>query len=124
MYSQDLTLVLSLKKFPQMVETVLAKGYQRITSAAVVDVVVVVAEPLSHAQLFVTPWTAARQTSLSFTISQSMLKLKSIESVMPSHHLILCHPLLPPSIFLSIRVFSNESVLRIRWPEDCIRKVI
>ena len=59
MYSQDLTLVLILKKFPQMVETVLAKGYQRITSAAVVDVVVVVAEPLSHAQLFVTPWTAA-----------------------------------------------------------------
>ena len=118
MYSQDLTLVLSLKKFPQMVETVLAKGYQRITSAAVVDVVVVVAEPLSHAQLFVTPWTAARQTSLSFTISQSMLKLKSIESVMPSHHLILCHPLLLlPSIFPSIRVFSNESAPRIWWPK-------
>ena len=73
---------------------------------------------LSHVKLFVTPWTAARQTSLSFTISQSMLKLKSIESVMPSHHLILCHPLLLlPSIFPSIRVFSNESAPRIWWPK-------
>ena len=62
-----------------------------------------------------TPWTAARQTSLSSTNSQSLLKLMSIESVMPSNH--LCRPLLlPPSIFPSIRVFSNESVLRIRWP--------
>ena len=63
-----------------------------------------------------TPWTAARQASLSITNSQSLLKLMSIESVIPSNHLILCHPfLLPPSIFPSIRVFSNESVLRIRW---------
>ena len=63
-----------------------------------------------------TPWTAARQTSLSSTNSQSLLKLMSIESVMPSNH--LCRPLLlPPSIFPSIRVFSNESVLRIRWPK-------
>ena len=63
-----------------------------------------------------TPWTAARQASLSITISQSLLKLMSIESVMPSNHLILCHPLLLlPSIFPSIRVFSNESVLCIRW---------
>ena len=61
-------------------------------------------------------WTAARQASLSLTNSWSLLKLKSIESVTPSNHLILCHPLLlPPSIFLSIRVFSNESVLHIRW---------
>ena len=66
----------------------------------------------------VNPWTAARQASLSFTITQSLLKLVSIESVMPSNHLILYHPLLlPPSIFPSIRAFSNESVLRIRWPE-------
>ena len=66
--------------------------------------------------LFATPWTAAHQASLSFTISQSLLKLMSIESVMPSNHLILCHPLfLLPSIFPSIRVFSNESALRIRW---------
>ena len=68
--------------------------------------------------VFVTPWTAACQASLSFTISQSLLKLMSIELVMPSNHLILCHPLLlPPSIFPSIRVFSNESALHIRWPK-------
>ena len=72
----------------------------------------------SHVWLFVTPWTAACQASLSITNSQSLLKLMSIESVMPSNHLILCHPLLLlPSIFPSIRVFSNESVLHIRWPE-------
>ena len=69
-------------------------------------------------QLFVTPWAAAHKASLSFTISRSLLKLMSIESVMPSNHLILYHPiLLPPSIFPSTRVFSNESVLRIRWPK-------
>ena len=67
---------------------------------------------------FVTLWTAARHTSLSFTISQSLRKLMSIESVMPSNHLILCHPLfLLPSIFPSIRIFSNESVLHTRWPK-------
>ena len=65
-----------------------------------------------------TPWTAACQASLSFTISQNLFKLMSIESVMPSNHLILCRPLLiPPSIFPSIRVFSNESALHIRWPK-------
>ena len=65
-----------------------------------------------------TPWTAARQASLSISNSWSLLKLMSIESVMPSNHLIFCHPLLlPPSIFPSIRVFSNESVLHIRWPK-------
>ena len=65
----------------------------------------------------VTSWTAARQVSLSITNSQSLLKITSM-SVIPSNHLILCHPLLlPPSIFLSIRVLSNESVLRIRWPK-------
>ena len=68
--------------------------------------------------LFVTPWAAARQASLSITNSWSLLKLRSIESVMPSNHLILCHPLLfPPSIFPSIRVFSNGLVLHIRWPK-------
>ena len=73
-------------------------------------------QSLSHVQLFVTPWTAAHQASLSFTNSQSLLKLMSVESLMQSNHLILCHPLLLlPSIFPSIRVFSNESVLRIRW---------
>ena len=80
--------------------------------------VIVVIQLLSRVQLFVTPWTAARQASLSFTISQSWLKLMSIESVMPSKHLILCHPLLLlPSIFSSIRVFSNESAVCIRWPK-------
>ena len=73
---------------------------------------------LSPVWLFVTPWTAALQASLSFTISWSLLKLIPIESVMPSNHLILCHPLLLlPSIFPSIRVFSNESALCIRWPK-------
>ena len=75
-------------------------------------------QSLSHVQLFVTPWTAIHQAFLSITNSQSLLKLISIESMMPSNHLILCHPLLlPHSIFPSIRVFSNESVLRIRWPK-------
>ena len=72
---------------------------------------------LSRVQLFATPWTAACQASLSITNSWNLLKLMSIESVMPSNHLILCRPLLPPSIFSSIRVFSNESALHIRWPK-------
>ena len=76
------------------------------------------AQLLSSVQLFVTPWTAARQAFLSIANSQSLLKLMSIESVMPPNHLILCHPLLlPPSIFPSIKVFSKESVLRITWPK-------
>ena len=74
-------------------------------------------QSLSHVRLSVTPWTAACQVSLSFTIYRSLLKLTSIQSVMPSNHLTLCGPLfLPPSIFPSIRVFSNESVLHIRRP--------
>ena len=72
---------------------------------------------LSHVRLFATPWTAAHQASLSITNSWSLLKPMSIESVMPSNHLILYRLLLPPSIFPSIRVFSNESALRIRWPK-------
>ena len=76
-----------------------------------------VVQSVSHVWLFVTPGTAARQPSLSFTISQSLLKLMSTESMMPSSRLILCHPLLPPSILPSIRVFLNESVLCNRWPE-------
>ena len=73
---------------------------------------VVIIQLLSHVQLFVTPWTAAHQASLSFIISQSLLKLKSIKLMMPSNHLILCHPLLLlSSIFPSIRVFSNEPTL-------------
>ena len=73
---------------------------------------------LSCVRLFATSWTAACQASLSLTVSQRLLKLMCTESVMPSNHLILCHPLLlPPSIFPRIRVFSNESALRIRWPK-------
>ena len=72
----------------------------------------------SRVWLFATPWTAARQVSLSITNSWSLFKLMSIESVMPSNHLIFCHPLLlPPSVFSNIRVFSNESALCIRWPK-------
>ena len=75
-------------------------------------------QSVSHVLLFGTPWTAAHQASLSITNSLSLAKLVSIESVMPSNHLILCHPLLLlPSIFPSLRVFSNESALCIRWPK-------
>ena len=77
-------------------------------------------QPLSPVQLFATPWTATYQASLSIPKSQSLLKLMSIEPVIPFNHLILRQPfLLPPSIFPSIRVFSNESALRIRWPKCC-----
>ena len=75
-------------------------------------------QSLRCVRLFATPWTAARQASLSITNSRNLLKLMSIESVMPSNHLILCHPLLLPSIFPSVRVFSNESVLHTMWPKD------
>ena len=75
-------------------------------------------QSLSHVRLFATPWTAAHQASLSITNSQSLLKLMSIESMMPSNHVILCRPLLLlPSVFSSIRVFSKELALRIRWPK-------
>ena len=74
-------------------------------------------QPLSHVQLFATPWTTACQASLSITNSWSLPKLMSIKLVMPSNDLILCHPLLLPSIFPNIRVFSNESTLCIRWPK-------
>ena len=82
-----------------------------------INVGIVAVQSLSLVWLFVTPRTAASQASLSFTISLSLLKLMSIESVMPSNHLILCHPLLLLSIFPSIRVFASESALCIRWPE-------
>ena len=77
----------------------------------------VVVESFSCVQLFATVWTAAHQASMSFTISLSLLKLMSNESVMPSNHLIFCYPLLLPSSFPSIMIFSNESVLHIRWPK-------
>ena len=74
-------------------------------------------QSLSHVQLFAISWTTAHQASLSFAISQSLLKLMCIESVMPSNHFILCHPLLLPSVFPSVRVFFNESALCFRWPK-------
>ena len=74
-------------------------------------------QSLSHVRLFATPWTAARQVPLSSTVSQSLLKFMSIESVIPANCLILCCPLLLPSVFPSIRVLSNESAVRIRWPK-------
>ena len=77
----------------------------------------IVVQSLSHVQLFATPWTAACQASLSFTVSRSLLKLISTESMMPSNHLILCHPLLLSSVFPRIRVLSSESALHIRWPK-------
>ena len=86
-----------------------------IPRSFILFVVVVVLSPNSHIQLFATTGTAACQASLSFTISQSLLKLMSIEAVMPSNHLVVCRPLLLPSIFPSIRVFSNESALCIRY---------
>ena len=86
--------------------------YQNSSSSSLV------VQSLTCVQLFVTPWTAASQASLSFTISLSLLKLMLIESVMPSNHLILYHPLLLlPSVFPNIRVFSNESAFCIRWPK-------
>ena len=74
-------------------------------------------QSLSHVRLFAVPWTAAHQAYLSFTISQILLRLMSVKSLMLSKHLILYHPLLFPSVFPSIRVFSNESALHIRWPK-------
>ena len=83
-----------------------------------VDIVTSSVQSLSHVWLFETPWTVAHQASLSITNSWSLLKLMYLASGMPSNHLILCHPhLLLPSIFPSIRIFSNESVLHIRWPK-------
>ena len=85
----------------------------------IVNLLFSLVQSLGHVQLFATPWTAARQVSLSITYSQSPPEIMFIESVMPSNHLILCQPLLLlPSIFPSIRVFSNESVLHIKWPKD------
>ena len=81
---------------------------------------VVIVQSLSHVQLFATPWTTAHQTILFFTVSRSLLKLMSIDSMVPSNHLILCHPLLLlPSVSPNIRVFSNELALCIKWPKYC-----
>ena len=91
--------------------------YRCLLPFSVIIVIHIVVQSLSRVQLFVTPWTAAHQASLSFTIPMSLLKIMSIESVMPSSHLILCPLLLLPSIFPSIRASSSESALLIRWPK-------
>jgi len=101
-----------------MSTSIWSKNLPTPTANSIRSVQISSVQPLSRVWLFATPWTAARQASLSITKSQSLLRLMSIESVMPSNHLILCHPLfLLPSIFPRIRVFSNESVLHIRWPK-------
>ena len=100
---------LGLLKRKEMGMDKLGIGISRYTLSSV--------QLLSRVQLFATPWTAAHQATLSITNSHSLLKLMSIESMMPSNHLILCHPFLLRSIFPSIMVFSNESVLRIRRPK-------
>ena len=93
-------------------------GLQRVGHNLATGQAISSVQSLSHVELFMTPWTAARQTFLSITNFQSLLKLMSIALVMSRNHLILCCPLLlPPSIFPSIRVFSNESALCIRWPK-------
>ena len=105
-----------LKSFSQLLSSVYLNCQQRTSPERGHHFVAL--QLLSRVQLFVTPWTAICQASLSFSISWSLLKLMSIESVMPSNHLNLCHPLLLlPSVFPSIRVFSNESALYIRWPK-------
>ena len=97
----------------------LAAGYGSLGSRMPVSI-----QLLSHEQLFVSPWIAAHKASLSFTIFQGLLKLMSIESVMPSNLLILCRPLLfLPSVFPSIRVFSKELAFHIRWPESALNSL-
>ena len=117
--------MLSFRGFPvaQMVNSLPAMQKTWVPSLGQKDPLkkgmAVFVQSLNHVQFFVTLWTAACQAYLSFTINRSLLKLMSIELVMPSNHLIFCLPLLfLPSIFPSIRVFSNELALRIRWPED------
>ena len=111
------TVTLSMEK---VVLLFLSNNCTCITFSCLISFIRTSVQPLSHVQFFATPWTAAhnRLSCPLLSISQSLLKFMSTELMMPSNHLILCHPfLLLPSIFPSIRVFSNESVLRIRWPK-------
>ena len=120
-----MSLLLSCFKFPISRNTShpLARGYLSVTQHVLENILYVLfqfssVQSLSHVRLFATPWIPARQASLSITNSRSSLRLTSIESVMPSSHLILCRPLsLLPPIPPSIRVFSNEPTLRMRWPK-------
>ena len=102
----------------QILKHCFLKCFARASDMLLMNIQFSSVQSFSRVRLFETSWTAARQASLSITNSRSLLKLMSIKSVMPSNHLILCCPLLlPPSIFPSIRVFSNDSVLWVRWPE-------
>ena len=113
---KKVNVMLEGKVFIYLFETLLSKHYSCITNVSKTAFSSV--QLLRYVRLFATPWTAARQASLSITNSRSLLKLMPLESVMPSNHLILCCPLfLPPSIFPSIRIFSNKSVLRVSWPK-------
>ena len=122
-------LVISTPSFDSFLiqnKTWVLSGFGNLVRFSLLDLLLVTAfqfssvQLLSRVRLFVTPWIAACQASLSITNSRSSLKLTSIESVMPSSHLILCHPLvLLPPIPPSIRVFSNESTLRMKWPKYC-----
>ena len=118
-YASSIWLGLHTAKTRSIIHSIVASGHHcSVNSAPSVQFNSV--QSLSRVRLFATPWTKARQVSLSITNSQSSLKLMSLESVMSSNHLILCRPLLlPSSIFPSIRVFSNESALCIRWPKYC-----
>ena len=109
---QTISFTLSLKTLPWKPSRSL------LSTSCLFSLLIGVVQLLSHVRLFTIPWTIAHQASLSFTISQSLLKLMSTESMIPSNHLILCYPLpLLPSVFPSIRVLSNESALCIRWPK-------
>jgi len=113
---KKVNVMLEGKVFIYLFKTLLSKHYSCITNVSKTAFSSV--QLLRYVRLFATPWTAARQASLSITNSRSLLKLMPLESVMPSNHLIFCCPLfLPPSIFPSIRIFSNESVLRVSWPK-------
>ena len=108
------SLLMKVKEESEKADIILSIQKTKIMASSSISSV----QSLSCVQLFVTPWTAARQASPSITNSQSLLRLTSLDSVMPSNHLILCRPLLlPPSIFPSIRVFPKESALHIRWPK-------
>ena len=107
-----------MSQWKNLADALLTNHLRLISSSVIRHIDISSVQLLNSVLLFATPWTAAHQASLSITNSWSLLKFMSIELVMPSNHLILCHPLLLlPSVFPSIKVFSNESVLRIRWPK-------
>ena len=116
---QIFTLIILLAKQTEVSTVILVRTVYSSSLVAQIVKKATSVQLLSCVWLFVTPWTAAQQASLSITSSWSLLRLMSIKMVMPSNHLILCHSLLLPSIFPSIRVFLNESVLHIRWPKYC-----